>query len=79
MCFESVGGSVGWAEFAFETCNYTYRNNLRVLLKSDSCLLQSAEKHGDGGEVSVKRHKPPQTKKKMTDAEIHSALRKCLS
>jgi len=48
-------------------------------LKFDSCLLQSAEKHGDGGEVSVKRHKPPQTKKKMTDAEIHSALRKCLS
>jgi len=35
-----------------------------------------AQKHGDGGEMSVKRHKPQQTKKKMTDAEIHAALRK---
>jgi len=35
------------------------------------------KKHGDGAEMSsVKRQKPQQTKKKMTDAEIHAALRK---
>jgi len=42
-------------------------------------MLQMAEKpakRGDGGEASVKRNKPQPTKKKMTDAEIHAALRK---
>jgi len=44
------------------------------------CPLQTDEKfqkHGDGGEMSVKRNKPQPTKKKMTDAEIYGALRKC--
>jgi len=42
-------------------------------------MLQTAEKpakRGEGGEASVKRNKPQPTKKKMTDAEIHAALRK---
>ena len=39
---------------------------------------EKTAKHGDiVGEASVKRQKPQAAKKKMTDAEIHAALRKC--